>query len=286
MVGHTLSDWLRDQPGLFVSGTDRQGSGRLLGFSVENGRRDLNRLLLEVRPQCVINAIGVLDAMIDPRDAASVERAIEINALFPHWLAAAAEAANSRVLHISTDAVFARSAGRVTEGTVPAPDDVYGQTKLLGECPRENVLNLRCSMIGPDPVKRRGLWEWLRSRPARAEVSGYTNQAWNGVTTLQLARVCAQLAEPETFARLRQSSPCVHLCSAPPISKFDLLTYLAKRVRPDVRVVPAQSPRSVTRVLESQFGLAEAIGETATEWDAAIAELVRFEDSHPRTSFG
>ena len=63
----------------------------------------------------VINCIGITKPLIADDDAAKVEQAIRINALFPHTLAAAAEASAIRVLQIATDCVFSGARGGYRE---------------------------------------------------------------------------------------------------------------------------------------------------------------------------
>jgi dTDP-4-dehydrorhamnose reductase len=68
-------------------------------------------------------------------DAETAEdRALAINGDGPAYLAAACAAAGARLVHVSTDYVFAGDADRpYAEDDVPAPRTAYGRTKLAGE---------------------------------------------------------------------------------------------------------------------------------------------------------
>src|SRR5213076_2163354 len=112
---------------------------------------------------------------------------------------AVAEEFGARVLHISTDGVFAGAAGACAEDAPHDCPDVYGKTKSLGEVTAREVLTLRCSIVGPDPSARRGLLEWFLGLPDGMEVTGYTDSLWNGVTSLQLANLCQRIIQQDAF---------------------------------------------------------------------------------------
>jgi dTDP-4-dehydrorhamnose reductase len=84
------------------------------------------------QPEVVVNA-----AAYTAVDAAEAEEdtALEVNGRGPAVLAeAVAELGDTRLLHISTDYVFAGDADRpYSEDHAPAPRSAYGRTKLAGE---------------------------------------------------------------------------------------------------------------------------------------------------------
>jgi dTDP-4-dehydrorhamnose reductase len=138
----------------------------------------------------VINAIGLTKPMIRDDRGDEVERAIEINATLPYRLARAAAAGGGRVVQIATDCVYSGAKGRYVEGDPHDALDVYGKTKSLGEARHDHLAHLRCSIIGPEPKDFKFLLEWFRRLPRQAAVKGFVNHRWNGVTTLQFARLC------------------------------------------------------------------------------------------------
>jgi dTDP-4-dehydrorhamnose reductase len=165
-----------------------------------------------------INAIGVIKSYIHDTNAAEVERAIAVNARFPHRLARAAERHGASVLQIATDCVYAGTRGAYVETDAHDALDVYGKTKSLGEVPAPNVHRLRTSIIGPEPAHFVSLLEWFRRQPKGATVNGFVNHHWNGVTTLQFARVALALVRGRaTMAGMQ------HLIPADTITKHDLL---------------------------------------------------------------
>src|SRR5262245_47600681 len=132
----------------------------------------------------VVNCIGIIKPYIHDDRADEVERAIRVNALFPHLLGRAAAQAGARVLQIATDCVFSGTTGGYTERSEHDALDVYGKTKSLGEAHLSGMHQLRCSIVGPEGRGHVSLLDWFLGQPRGAEVKGFTNHRWNGVTTL------------------------------------------------------------------------------------------------------
>jgi dTDP-4-dehydrorhamnose reductase len=85
----------------------------------------------ELKPDVIVNAAAY--TAVD-RAESDAERAHEMNALGPRYLAEVSASMGSRLIHISTDYVFdgeSRRAYRPGDSTNPL--SVYGRTKLAGE---------------------------------------------------------------------------------------------------------------------------------------------------------
>lgn len=274
MLGQTLKAVLGRSGDLFVAGTQRHEPSSALYFDVEEGVETLRALWKkEAGFDYVINSIGFLGNRIDPNRPDSIRGAVLVNALFPHDLARLAAEFGARVIHVSTDGVFAPTSGVCFEETAPSATDPYGQTKALGEVRSPAVLNIRCSLLGPDPAGKRGLMEWLRGQPRGADVPGYTDQCWNGVTTLQFALLCRTLLRDGLFDEARREAGTHHFCPNQTLSKFDVLRLLSERFRPDVTVVPRSSPAPSGRVLGTQYQVLRRVFGSDIPMGAAIADL-------------
>lgn len=169
-----------------------------------------------------VNCIGVIKHTMDERQARDVERAVRVNALFPHFLAQGASAVGCKVLQIATDCVYSGAKGSYLETDPHDALDAYGKTKSLGEVPSEVMHHLRCSIIGPERRGKRSLLEWFLGQPEGARVKGYTNHLWNGVTTLHFARICQGI--------IKGGASLPGLCHVVPgnaLSKGDLLQSVA-----------------------------------------------------------
>jgi dTDP-4-dehydrorhamnose reductase len=94
-------------------------------------RSAIRTTFLDVQPSIVVNcaAFTAVDAAESDED-----RALEINAHGPAHLAAACAATGARLVHVSTDYVFAGDATTpYDERMRPAPRTAYGRTKAAGE---------------------------------------------------------------------------------------------------------------------------------------------------------
>ena len=88
-------------------------------------------LVAEVAPAVVVNCAAFTD--VDGAETAE-DRAFEVNAHGPAHLARACAELGARLVHVSTDYVFAGDAGTpYDERQRPAPRTVYGRTKAAGE---------------------------------------------------------------------------------------------------------------------------------------------------------
>lgn len=213
----------------------------------------------------VLNAIGLTKPEVKDGDPGSEAAARVVNAELPRVLAHAAARGGARVIHISTDGVFSGKAGPYDETAAPDPVDAYGRSKLAGEVADPRVLTVRCSIVGPDPEKGRGLYEWFKRLGRGATAKGYTDQLWNGVTTAQFAALCRAVIETGAFDRLVSVAPIRHFCPNEPVSKRDLLELFNEALGAGVRVEPAASGVAVNRILKSRWAdLTELVGGPTT----------------------
>lgn len=191
----------------------------------------MEKVIDAVRPDVIINAIGILNQFA----AMNIHQAYYINGLFPHYVEKLADRIRARLIHISSDCVFEGTRGSYTEVDEPDGISVYAKTKALGEVKQRGHLTIRTSIIGPE-LKNNGigLMNWFMN--ATGEVSGYRNVLWNGVTTLELAKVIDQLLSSSL-------SGLIHLCHPIPISKHDLLVLFQKIwQRNNVTITPSDTP--------------------------------------------
>ncbi len=175
---------------------------------------DIERAFSVARPDVVLNAVGIVKQRREAEDAVGT---IAVNALLPHRLAARCARAGARLIHLSTDCVFSGARGNYAEADVPDAKDLYGRSKLLGEVDHDACLTVRTSMVGREIGSSRGLVEWFLSRRGQT-VPGFTRARFSGLTTLELSRVLADIAEHHRDLR------GVWHVAGEPIAKYDLLT--------------------------------------------------------------
>jgi dTDP-4-dehydrorhamnose reductase len=170
---------LADSSDLSVVGTALSaGAVRLLrpdlqarirvGVDVENTDA-LVDLFAQVQPAVVINCVGLVKQLVEADDALS---ALPVKAFLPHCLSRLRGSAAARLVHISTDGVFAGIKSAYQEADVPDAQDLYGRSKLLGEVCREaHTLTLRPSIIGHKLAGTQGLVGWLSPAGVLHELS-------------------------------------------------------------------------------------------------------------------
>jgi len=234
-----------------------------LAFDVE--RDDIATVIADA--DLVVNCAAVLaaDAARDPVLAHTV------NARFPRRLAAA----GARTVHISTDAVFSDDAGRCFEDDPPNADDPYGASKREGEPDAANAITIRCSFVGLDPQRRRGLVEWLLATDTGAEVDGFVDQAWNGLVSTQVARVCVALADTKTFKNARTEARVHHLFEDPTLTKHELVEQVVAAFALPLTVLPSTSGRAMSRVLGTRYHVLREHLESGPGRAASLAQLAQ-----------
>lgn len=196
----------------------------------------------------IINAVGLTKPYIHDDNPDEIEQAILVNSLFPHKLAKAAAIQGARILQIATDCVYSGEKGSYNENDSHDASDVYGKTKSLGEAFLPNVHNLRCSILGPELKTFVFLYEWFRHQPQNAQVNGYTNHRWNGISTLHFAKICLGIIKGKIKLGHLQ-----HVIPTGTVSKFELLSIFAKAFhRPDLTINPVNANTCIDRTLTTE----------------------------------
>ncbi|MBM3560612.1 MAG: SDR family oxidoreductase [Alphaproteobacteria bacterium] len=220
----------------------------------------LREVMAQFRPDAVVNAIGLVTHRAGDQDIVSH---IEINALFPHRLWSLCREHGTRLVHVSTDAVFSGARGGYHEDDPPDPLDTYGRCKLLGEVAAPGALTLRTAIIGLGLTRGTGLIDWFLRQ--HYEAKGYRNAFFSGLTAKELSRVIEKLVRGYPGA-----GGLYHL-SAARVSKFDLLSGLRDRLGLSIQIVPEDAPR-IDRSLDSTPFRA-AFSYSPPSWSEMLDEL-------------
>ena len=187
----------------------------------------VTKLVEEVRPDLIINCIGVLIKGSKEHP----DNAIFINAYFPHLLKKLSDKIGAKLIHISTDCVFSGKRGNYTESDFRDADDIYGRSKALGEIINDKDLTIRTSIIGPElKTNGEGLFHWFMHQTG--QVNGFKTGIWGGVTTLELAKAIDN-------AIVQEQTGLIQLSNGIGITKYDLLN-LFKKIwhRSNVNILP------------------------------------------------
>jgi dTDP-4-dehydrorhamnose reductase len=274
MLGSAVLRVLRARPEWNVQGTqadDPSADGYM--DIVKMPSDEWKTVLQSFAPDYVVNCVGILKTAVNENDAASLQRAIKVNALFPHQLAELLPAAS--IINMSTDGVFSGAASKpyVETDATDCPD-AYGKSKALGECPASNVINVRCSIIGRDRVGHKGLIEWVLAATPGAELPGFENHIWNGVSTTQFAGFCERVIDSGSFGLVRRTSSVHHFCPNPPISKYELLGLIQEASGKDITVRKSAASVPHRRVLGTVFNELRGLYPDSSGWLPVLREAL------------
>jgi dTDP-4-dehydrorhamnose reductase len=188
MAGHVIAEYFHGRDDYKVFGVAREG-GNLTDVILDvSDFRKLEEYLSMVKPDIVINCIGVLVAAAKE----DISNTILLNSYLPHFLADLGGNLHYKLVHISTDCVFSGRQGGYTEESYRDGDDNYARTKALGEVSNAKDLTVRTSIIGPElKLDGTGLLGWFFKQSG--SIDGYTHAFWSGVTTVELARALDEL---------------------------------------------------------------------------------------------
>lgn len=250
MLGHDVFKVLGASSELNVWGTLRS-SGGLRHFSEEQRSRllvgvdvlDQDALvaaLERVRPDVVINCVGLIKQLADANDPLA---ALPINAMLPHRLARLCALSKARLVHVSTDCVFAGRKGMYTESELSDAEDLYGKSKYIGELhDAHHAITLRTSIIGHELASSNALVDWFLSQ--EGSVKGFRQAIFSGLPTVELARVIRDhvIPAPELHG--------LYHVSAEPIDKYALLKLVAAIYGKEIEIV-ADDLVKIDRSLDS-----------------------------------
>jgi len=227
-------------------------ASRSTGIRFDAGDLNSDALLQEAgisSGDWIINCVGLTKARIDQQSALSRAAAVRLNFDFPDNLAIAAGERGSRILQVATDCVFSGETGGYNENSPHDAEDVYGKTKSLGEVPSDNVMHLRCSLIGPEQGRNSLFFEWVRQQAQNANVTGFTDHLWNGLTSQAFGRIARGVISENLFAAGVQ-----HLVPADVVTKAELVKLELNALgRNDVTVSAKVTGGPVDRTLTTLF---------------------------------
>ncbi len=235
---HQVWGTLRNPAGVKYFHPDNHA--RLLGNVDVLEQDSLIAVLAHVRPDVVINCVGLIKQLADAKDPLS---ALPINSLLPHRLAKLCALAGARLIHISTDCVFSGRKGMYVETDISDAEDLYGKSKYIGELHElANAVTLRTSIIGHELTSRVSLIDWFLS--SSGKVDGYTDAIFSGLPTVELARIIRDYVIP--YPELHG----LYHVSAEPIDKYSLLQLVSEVYDKKIEILP-NSKVKIDRSLDS-----------------------------------
>jgi dTDP-4-dehydrorhamnose reductase len=225
--------------------------------------KTVGQALGQVKPDAVINCVG----LIKQHDSASDDGLMRcVNADFPHRLAKRCAEFGVRLIHFSTDCVFAGIKGKYTEDDLADATDLYGQTKHQGEVTEPHCMTLRSSVIGPEISSSLALLNWFLSQRGET-IRGFTRAIYSGFTTIEMARIVERiLTDHPSLSGIWQ-------VASEPISKYDLLKLFQTKLDWEGTIEPDDAFVCDRSLDGSRFN--QLTGYQPPSWEAMITELAK-----------
>lgn len=266
MAGHLISLYFKER-GHDVVGFARSES-HLLDRTIIGDAADLGLIKCTISNgdyDAVINCIGLLNQFAEDNKA----MAVLLNGYMPHYLAEITKETKTRVIHMSTDCVFAGNNGPYYEDSLPNGTTFYDRSKAIGEINNTKDLTFRNSIIGPD-IKESGigLFNWFMKQ--KGAIGGFTGAIWTGVTTLTLAKAME--------AALNQNlTGLYNLVNNESINKFDICSLFNKYFRANEVEI---NPNDTLQLDKSLRRKREDFAFTVPTYEQQIKELREWVDAH------
>jgi len=250
MLGKMVSNYFISQNENEVVVTSRKNSGdkittKNIYFDALNDKLEV--IISEVKPEYVINCIGAIKPNIDEQNNTSVKNAFYINSYFPIYLSQLSILYNFKYIQIGTDCVFSGNKGNYSENSYQDAIDIYGKSKIPGEIQAKNKILIRSSIVGPESGNGKSLLNWFLNN-TNNKIFGFSNHLWNGVTTLNFAKVAFGVVNEGKF-----NSGVYHLVPSDIVTKYELLKIFQKNFLKDILIEEKNSEIEINRHLKTVY---------------------------------
>lgn len=194
--------------------------------SFRNARiKDLKDILLELKPNVVINCSGLIG---DEKCAYNPDEAFRANSRLAGLLAEFSNLAGAKLVHFSTDAVFGQNQKERIEGVTPTPDTIYGISKLQGEKlaleKARATLIIRTNFYGFNFHNSRGIFNFYANDLTAGKMcTGYDFVEFNPIYIGDLINSTEKLIE-------ENAEGIIHLSGEEKLSKYQFGLLVAKEL--------------------------------------------------------
>ena len=204
---------------------------------------DFLQQLQNTKSEYIVNCIG----KIPQKKPKSDQEYKLLNIDLPIFL----ESLQKKIIHPSTDCEFSgevKPGYQYTKRDQRNAKDVYGQSKALISEKIENQFKntkiIRVSIIGHELKTNLALLNWFLAQTTN--VNGYTNHYWNGITTLEWAKICENIIQNwKKYPKLNQCGTKKNK------SKFELLNIIKKIYKKDIKIKKFKTETTLNKCLKS-----------------------------------
>lgn len=265
MAGHLITLYFKEQ-GHDVTAYSMKPfpyCRNIVGNALET--ETFRRMLLAEPWDAVINCIGLLNRVADDNPGI----AVYLNSYLPHLVADTLKDRKTKLIHMSTDCVFAGNTGPYFEDSLRDGQTFYDRTKALGEVEDNRNVTFRNSIVGPDMNENGiGLFNWFMKQTGT--IKGYTGAMWTGVTTLTLAKAMHRALQTD-FAGL------YNLVNNESISKYELLGLFNKHFRNNALTIEKSDTLQLDKSLRHRR---TDFDFTVPSYEQMVIEMKEWVDTH------
>jgi len=248
MLGKMVYSYLTENTSYNILRTEKDNINSNLNSINFDVRADsLEKILKNFNPDVLVNCIGLIKPVIKEEDINSINDAFKVNSYFPLLLSKLSKKYEYKYIQIGTDCVFSGDLGGYVETSYQDAKDIYGMSKIAGEIFSQNKLIIRSSIVGPESGDGRSLLNWIIHNKNK-KIFGYEDHLWNGITTLNFAKIVLGIIKNELYDNSLQ-----HLIPKNIVTKYELLKYFKKYFNLNVEVEKTNSGNSIDRTLNTIY---------------------------------
>lgn len=223
-------------------------------------------MLLDGEYDAIINCIGILNQTAEDNHS----MALYLNSYLPHLIADTIKDKKTKLIHMSTDCVFAGNTGPYYEKSLRDGTTFYDRSKALGEVEDNKNLTFRNSIIGPDMNENGiGLFNWFMRQ--NGTIKGFTGALWTGVTTFTLAKAMEKAIDEDLCG-------LYNLVNNVSISKYDLLVLFNKYFRNNSLIIQKNDDLKLNKSLRSTR---TDFSFVVPSYEQMVKEMKEWVDAHP-----
>ena len=240
---------------------------------------ELTKIAIELWPDAIVNCAAISNATSVEADAMRAEK---INVALPRLLAQLSTHLGARLLHVSTDMVFDGQSEQPYRSTdMPAPTNLYGQTKLMAERevlehnPEDPVVLRIPILMGNSPGGRRSLHEKLIAAiQAGKKPKLFCDEMRQPCSASNVAEVLLELTERRDLHGL------FHWAGSETLSRFEMGQRILKHFGLPLDAIESTCRDDDSRPARLTFNLNPIVSKLKTkpiDFAAQLDELTRIE---------
>ena len=240
---------------------------------------ELTKIAIELWPDAIVNCAAISNATSVESDAMRAEK---INVALPRLLAQLSTHLGARLLHVSTDMVFDGQSEQPYRSTdMPAPTNLYGQTKLMAERevlehnPEDPVVLRIPILMGNSPGGRRSLHEKLIAAiQAGKKPKLFCDEMRQPCSASNVAEVLLELTERRDLHGL------FHWAGSETLSRFEIGQRILKHFGLPLDAIESVCRDDDSRPARLTFNLNPIVSKLKTkpiDFEAQLDELTRIE---------